>query len=180
MPPGAPRRPPWPGRLAREGGPCPEHRDFARTTWRFGEPGHAGAGRAEPPGADEVLDSPRGGGGSQAETARWDPHFRECARLDDPRDQGWRAESRARPGARPHVPLPSRPRGSARRATRPSTAPPRHPHPVPERLSPSLLTSLSTTCHLSPRRRRSLGNTHRLCPLLADHPAALRARRPST
>lgn len=105
----------------------------------------------------------------------------KCARLDDPRDQGWRAESGARPGARPHVPLPSRPRGSARRATRPSTAPPpRHPHPVPERLSPSLLTLLSTTCHLSPRRRRSLGNTHRLCPLLADHPAALRARRPST
>lgn len=103
-----------------------------------------------------------------------------CARLDDPRDQGWRAESGARASARPHVPLPSRPRGSARRATRPSTAHPRHPHPVPERLSPSLLTSLSTTCHLSPRRRRSLGNTHRLCPLLADHPAALRARRPST
>lgn len=153
MPPGAPRRPPWPGRPAREGGPCPEHRDFARTTWRFGEPGHAGAGRAEPPGADEVLDSPRGGGGSQAETARWDPHFREnemcpTGRPERPGLDGRRAGPGPAPG--PHVPLPSRPRGSARRATRPSTAPP-----------PATLTL-------------SLNNCHRLCSLRSRRPATSR------
>lgn len=183
MPPGAPRRPPWPGRPAREGGPCPEHRDFARTTWRFGEPGHAGAGRAEPPGADEVLDSPRGGGGSQAETARWDPHFRENEMCPTGRPERPGLEGGEQGTARRQAPtsLSHRVHGEAPAGPLgPPPPPPRHPHPVPERLSPSLLTSRSTTCHLSPRRRRSLGNTHRLCPLLADHPVALRARRPST
>lgn len=183
MPPGAPRRPPWPGRPAREGGPCPEHRDFARTTWRFGEPGHAGAGRAEPPGADEVLDSPRGGGGSQAETARWDPHFRENEMCPTGRPERPGLEGGERGTARRQAPCPSPIASTGKRPPGHSALhrpPPRHPHPVPERLSPSLLTSRSTTCHLSPRRRRSLGNTHRLCPLLADHPVALRARRPST
>lgn len=104
-----------------------------------------------------------------------------CARLDDPRDQGWTGGERGT--ARRQAPCPSPIASTGKRPPGHSALhrpPPRHPHPVPERLSPSLLTLLSTTCHLSPRRRRSLGNTHRLCPLLADHPAALRARRPST
>lgn len=103
----------------------------------------------------------------------------KCARLDDPRDQGWTGGERGT--ARRQAPRPSPIASTGKRPPGHSALHrPPHPHPVPEQLSPSLLTSLSTTCHLSPRRRRSLGNTHRLCPLLADHPAALRARRPST
>lgn len=44
------------------------------------------------------------------------------------------------PATRPHVRLPSRPLGNACQATRP-TLTPRPPHPVPEQLSPSPLTS---------------------------------------
>lgn len=152
MPPGAPRRPPWPGRPAREGGPCPEHRDFARTTWRFGEPGHAGAGRAEPPGADEVFDCPRGGGGSQAETARWDPHFREnemcpTGRPERPGLDGRRAG---------HGPAPG-PMSLSHRVHGEAPAGPLGPPPPP----PATLTL-------------SLNDCHHLCSLRSRRPATSR------
>lgn len=152
MPPGAPRRPPWPGRPAREGGPCPEHRDFARSTWRFGEPGHAGAGRAEPPGADEVLDSPRGGGGSQAETARWDPHFRENEMCPTGRPERPGLEGGEQGTARRQAPRPSPIASTGKR-------PPGHS--ALHRAPPATLTL-------------SLNNCHRLCSLRSRRPATSR------